>query len=185
MKIDKKNLTWFIIGIVICAAVVVVDLLTKQWATKALYLKNIVIIENFFKLTYVRTTGAAWGIFSDATQMLSVVSIITGIALLFAVYCSNSRFFTVSTCLIIGGAIGNLYERIVQGFVTDFLAFNIFGYEFPRFNIADSCIVVGCILLVIYILFLQKNKRIFRENTPLGKLSDKFSGQKKGENETV
>ena len=117
--------------------------------------------------------------------MLSVVSIITGLALLFAVYCSNSRFFTISTCLIIGGAIGNLYERIVQGFVTDFIAFNIFGYEFPRFNIADSCIVIGCLLLVFYVLFLQKNNRIFRENTPLGKLSDKFSSQKKGEKETV
>lgn len=185
MKIDKKNLIWFIIGILICVAVVAVDLLSKQWATEALKTKNIVLIENFFRLTYVRNTGAAWGIFSDATTMLSVVSIVTGLVLLFAVYCSQSKFFTISTCLIIGGAIGNLYERIVQGFVTDFIAFNIFGYEFPRFNIADSCIVIGCILLVVYVLFFQKDNRIFRSNTLPGKIADKLSSDKKEDTHTV
>lgn len=185
MKIDKKNLIWFIIGVVICVAVVAVDLISKQWATEALRTKSIVFIEDFFRFTYVRNTGAAWGIFSDATQLLSVVSIVTGLALLFAVYCSQSKFFTISTCLIIGGAIGNLYERIAQGFVTDFIAFNIFGYEFPRFNIADSCIVVGCILLIVYVLFIQKDNKIFRSNTPLGYIAAKFSSEKKEDTQTV
>ena len=171
MKIDKKGLIWFIIGILISAAVVAADLYTKYLATANLKTKSIVVIEKFFRLIYVRNTGAAWGIFSDATEMLSVVSIITGLVLLFAVYCSESRFFTVSTCLIIGGAAGNLYERIAQGFVTDFLAFNIFGYEFPRFNLADTCICIGCGMLIFFVLFILKDdKRVFRENSPVGKL---------------
>lgn len=171
MKIDKKGLIWFIIGILISVAVVAADLYTKYLATASLRTKSIVVIEKFFSLIYVKNTGAAWGIFSDATQMLSVVSIITGLVLLFAVYCSKSKFFTVSTCLIIGGAAGNLYERISQGFVTDFLAFNIFGYEFPRFNVADTCICIGCALLIFYVLFLLKeDKKTFREDSPVGKL---------------
>ena len=171
MKIDRKNLIWFIVGLLVGAIVIFVDLYTKHLATEALRTKSIVIIKDFFSLVYVRNTGAAWGIFSNSTQMLSVVSIVTGLALVFAVYCSKSRFFTISTWLIIGGAAGNHYERIHQGFVTDFLAFNIFGYEFPRFNVADSCICIGCALLIIYVLFIAKEgRKTFREGTPMDKL---------------
>jgi signal peptidase II len=63
--------------------------------------------------------------------------------------------------LILAGAVGNLIDRVRLGYVVDFLSFDIFGYDFPVFNLADMCIVIGCILMIIYVLFIHK------ENQPL------------------
>jgi signal peptidase II len=75
---------------------------------------------------------------------------------------------------ILAGACGNLIERIKLHYVTDFLAFNIFGYDFPNFNFADICITVGCFAMLIYVIFIhKKDKPLFRQGT----FADRFLGE--------
>ena len=82
--------------------------------------------------------------------------------------------FIITAAVLLGllaaGAIGNVIDRIRLGYVTDFLSFyNLFGYEFPAFNVADICVTAGSIGLVIYLIFLSSKKKAFREGTPLYK----------------
>ena len=129
-----------------------IDQITKLFAN--LYLKNIVIIKNFFNLTYVENTGAAWGILDNNRIILIGVSII---AVLFINKYINSetevnKLTIVSYGMVLGGIIGNLLDRIFRGYVIDFLNFNIIGYDFPVFNIADTLIVIGIILMFIEVI---------------------------------
>ena len=142
----KKNI-YLIAGIGL-----LIDQITKILAH--LYLNDIEIIKNFFNLTYVENTGAAWGILDNNRIILICVSII---ALLIVnkyinTEVSINKLSIVSYGLVLGGIFGNLLDRIFRGFVIDFLNFNIFGYNFPVFNIADSLIVIGIILMFIEVI---------------------------------
>lgn len=113
--------------------------------------ENIFIIPDFFSFRYIRNTGAAWGMFSNNTIVLAVISVVF---LYFVIKYVNetkdmNKLNIVSFGFIIGGIIGNLIDRLFRSFVIDFLSFNIFGYNFPVFNIADILIVVAVILLII------------------------------------
>lgn len=109
------------------------------------------IIKGIFHLTYVQNTGAAFGIFKNANNFFIVISIIIILFLLFYRYYYFERNFyiNISIGLIIGGAIGNLIDRIFLNFVVDYLDFRVW----PVFNLADSAIVVGAGILIIYILW--------------------------------
>jgi len=129
-----------------------IDQITKILAN--LYLKNVVIIKNFFNLTYVENTGAAWGILDNNRIILIGVSII---ALLLVNKYINSetelnKLTITSYGMVLGGILGNLVDRICRGYVVDFLNFNILGYDFPVFNIADTLIVVGIALMFIEVI---------------------------------
>ena len=107
-----------------------------------------VVIENFFSIGYIKNKGAAWGIFSNSTLVLAVISLIF---LFFMIkYVKESKNITklesLSYGLIIGGIIGNLIDRLMRGYVIDFLSFKIINYDFPVFNIADMLIVIGVIV---------------------------------------
>ena len=110
-----------------------------------------VIIPNFFSIIYVENTGAAWGMFSNGTLILALLSLIfLFIAIKYVVDKDDLSWFNViSYGFIIGGVLGNLFDRIVRSFVVDFLSFKFFSYSFPVFNIADCFIVVGIILVLI------------------------------------
>ncbi len=114
------------------------------------------IIPGFFQLTNVRNTGAGFSILTDQTVFLSVVSAIAVIALIYLLGKENNKYIRITYLLIISGALGNLIDRIRLGYVVDFLDFMIFGYDFPVFNVADSFITVGCILLIL--LNLKENR---------------------------
>ena len=113
----------------------------------------ITIIKNFFYLTYVQNKGAAFSILTGERLFLIVISII--IIILLLNYAKKNKPETkleyLSMSLIIGGSLGNLIDRIIRGSVIDFLDFNIFGYDFPVFNLADTFITIGVILLLIVI----------------------------------
>ena len=142
-----KKIIYLIAGIGI-----LLDQITKFLAS--IYLDNIDIIPAFFSLTYVENKGAAWGILNNSTIVLVGISVI--VLLLISKYISSTIEFTklsvVSYGLLIGGIFGNLVDRIFRGFVIDFLNFNILGYNFPVFNIADTMIVIGVILMFIEVI---------------------------------
>ncbi|MBE6156906.1 MAG: signal peptidase II [Firmicutes bacterium] len=110
------------------------------------------IIVNFFSITKVYNTGASWNILSGYRIILIIITILM---FAFLVYyqtkfiLNNRNILTFG--LLYGGIVGNLIDRIIYGYVIDFLDFTIFGYNFPVFNFADVCIVLGIFLLIIAI----------------------------------
>ena len=103
-------------------------------------------------ITYVRNTGAAWSIFSSRTVLVLLISsfIIIGIILYIYKNRPKNKVEKIAYSMILGGAIGNFINRIIYGYVIDFIDVKIFGYNYPIFNLADTFIVIGVILLVVY-----------------------------------
>jgi signal peptidase II len=146
--------------------VVTLDRYTKWLISHRLTMHDsITVIPGFFRIIHAENPGAAFGIFADSPSqwkiglliLFSVIALFIVCALLWKA--SNVMTSTgVGLALILGGAIGNLWDRIVSHRVVDFLLFYIGRYEWPAFNVADSAIVVGAGLLVLEILF-QKPAR--------------------------
>ena len=113
--------------------------------------KSLSVIPSFFSITYVKNTGAAWGMFSNGTIILSLVSIVfLFFAFKYIYEAKNISLFNVFAYgMLLGGIIGNLIDRLIRGYVVDFLNFEIFNYDFPVFNIADCFIVISIILIII------------------------------------
>lgn len=115
------------------------------------------VIKGFFRITYTCNDGAAFSILKGKRVFFIIMTII--VIFLIVYYLLKNKVYWVekySLLLIISGALGNLIDRIMYGYVIDFLDFIIFGYDFPVFNIADSFITIGAIGLFISILFLNK-----------------------------
>jgi len=132
--------------------ILLIDLLSKKFISLYINLnESYEIIENFFSITYVRNTGAAWSIFAGKSFLIIIISVVIIGGLIWYVYNNlpNSKLEKYGYELVFGGAIGNLFERIFLGYVTDFLDFNIFGYDYPIFNFADCFIVIGIGLLLM------------------------------------
>ena len=129
-----------------------VDRLIKVIVTSSIsFGERVVIIRDFFNLTYVTNDGAAFSILSGNTLLLIVLTIIA-LVLIVCFYLldkSTSNKEKIVIALLIGGILGNLYDRVVYGHVIDYLEFNIFGYNFPIFNFADIVIVVSIFSLCI------------------------------------
>lgn len=123
--------------------------------------ESINIIDNFFNITYVRNNGAAWSILSGNTLLLIFISLIA-LVLIYYYFIKDKKLTElegISYSLLIGGTIGNLIDRIFHGYVIDYLDFKIFGYNFPVFNFADICIVIGIILICIALIGGELNDR--------------------------
>ena len=139
--------------IILTIIFLIIDIVSKLIISKLMNVyDSIIVVKDFFNITYVRNTGAAWSIFEGRVLGIIVVSLII---ISFIVYYISkqkvkSKLEKIGYSLILGGALGNLLDRIIYGYVIDFLDFNIFGYDYPIFNLADSFIFVGVILLIIY-----------------------------------
>lgn len=124
--------------------------------------QEIKIIPKFFSLFYLRNTGAAFSIFGNKTLFLIIISIICLIVL--KNYIKKLQRVTnltiISLGILVGGIIGNLFDRVLRQAVIDYLSFNIFGYSFPVFNLADIGITIGALLLIIDLLIEEKEKKI-------------------------
>ena len=109
------------------------------------------IIDNFLNITYVRNTGAAWSILDNNTWIVTVISLLIIIGIIYYVYRNrvSKKILKIGYGLILGGAIGNFIDRIVYGYVIDFIDIDMFGWNYPIFNLADMFIVVGVILVMI------------------------------------
>ena len=109
------------------------------------------VISGFFSITYVRNTGAAWGMLKDFNLMLIMLSIVVLICLaaFSKSFIRGSRLNALALGLMTGGILGNLLDRIRLGFVVDFLDFYRSVYHFPSFNVADSAICIGVSLFFV------------------------------------
>lgn len=124
------------------------------------YGQSITIIKNFFNITLIGNTGAAFSILSSNTILLIIISVVVLNVLYFFFIKGKTLtdFEQVSYGLLIGGILGNLIDRVLRMQVVDYLDFNIFGYNFPVFNLADIVIVISMILIVIQIIKGDKNE---------------------------
>lgn len=141
--------------ILICSSIALaLDQITKMFASIYLTLnKEIVLIPKFFSLTLCHNEGAAWGILNNASWLIILCTILAIFIIYHFIYCfkQNTRN-NIAFGLLYGGLAGNLIDRVVYGYVRDFFDFYIFNYNYPVFNIADICIVIGVILLVIAVI---------------------------------
>jgi signal peptidase II len=124
---------------------VALDRATKLWASGWLRPRVAVPVAPFFHLTYVENTGAAWGMLRGANLLLSAVSVVlTGFVLAFSRRRPREdHWLQYGSTMVVAGALGNLYDRLVLGCVVDFLDFRVW----PVFNVADSAITVGACCL--------------------------------------
>lgn len=132
------------------------DRISKIWALNTLASgRDIVVIKDLFTFSYLENRGAAFGIFQNRLIFLSLITVIVilGVAYFIVKYKPTSKLLKISLSLIISGAIGNLIDRIYYKFVVDFIMLHYKDvYFFPTFNVADTLVVIGTILLAIYIL---------------------------------
>ena len=140
--------------IIIASIALILDQITKIITESFLTInKPVQVIKNFFYLTLCHNEGAAWSLFKNA-QIVIIIGTIAAIILIYHyMYCfkENTRN-NFAFGLLIGGLAGNLIDRVFLGYVRDFLDFFIIKYDYPIFNVADMCIVIGVFLLIISII---------------------------------
>ncbi|MGI6587582.1 MAG: signal peptidase II [Peptococcia bacterium] len=142
----------------ICGAVVLfLDRWTKYLVVKKLSLGHTLpVLENFFHLTYVRNSGAAFGLFADKRWFFIIITLFIFLVIIYLQYTMGKKSIWLSIILglLFGGAAGNFIDRLKTGYVIDFIDFRgIWSYVF---NIADAAIVLGMILLAWQILIVEK-----------------------------
>ncbi|HEX4067450.1 MAG TPA: signal peptidase II [Acidobacteriaceae bacterium] len=146
----------------ISALIILLDRLTKAWVVRHIPEGSAIrVIDHIFRISDVRNPGAAFSMFTDTPRpeltrwLLAGFSVLAAIVVLIVLLKIGRRITatTIALALILGGTIGNLWDRIRYGMVTDFLEVHIVHYHWPDFNVADSAIVIGGILLVLDALF--------------------------------
>jgi signal peptidase II len=158
-----RKLPWLLL---ISAIIIVADRLTKSLVSARVPLGDTIpVIPGFLRISHWLNEGAAFSLFADSASPNAVrwgliaFSAIAAIAVLGALIRLGSRInlATVALALVLGGALGNLHDRILYGSVVDFIEVNIFGYHWPDFNVADSSIVIGACLLLLDSLLPRKS----------------------------
>ena len=144
--------------ILIVASIVALDQIIKNVVVKVLAKGPITVVKNFFQLVYAENYGIAFGMFKNKTTFFIITQSLISAVIAFVIFKLFKKSIPVTICLslILGGAIGNLIDRIRLGYVIDYLSFSIFP---PVFNLADSAIVVGAVLLSLLLVF-DKNIKI-------------------------
>lgn len=151
--------------LILSMLVFILDRLSKLWILAHIPSgQDVTIIPGFFRLTHVYNNGAAFSLFADTpspdkVRWMLIAFSVFAVVIVLAVFWKAGRAVnatSIALAMILGGAVGNLYDRLAYRYVIDFLAFNLFGYHYPDFNVADSCIVIGAILLLIEVFRAPK-----------------------------
>jgi len=146
---------YYSLYLMLAAVIIILDQLSKFWVLQNLDLHQSFPILPVFSIVHARNYGAAFGILNDAggwqTLFFSVVALGVSIVLLIWLkrVAATDRQLSLALALVLGGAIGNLIDRLQFDYVVDFLLLHYQGWQFPAFNIADSAITVGAILLLM------------------------------------
>ena len=175
LSMSKKK-SYIIFAVVIVLGIVI-DLVSKVLFANYFEAggKDITVIPNFFYFTYVKNTGAAFGIFGESTVALTIVSVIfVALFVLYDIfYHSNNMWYVLGWSMLVSGAIGNFIDRIFLGYVRDFVSIELFSFVF---NIADVLITFGVICFGVYLLFYgfreDKEKKQKTEHNTQGDFSE-------------
>ena len=149
-------------------ALLLLDQGTKILVEKNLdLLESIEIIEGFFSITYICNTGAAWSILEGKMVFFYVITIIAiiGLCLYFTTLKQYQILAQIGIAMSLAGAIGNFIDRLAFQYVRDFLDFIIFGYDFPVFNVADSCLCIGIAFIIIDEIMDQLGIVVWKKET--------------------
>ena len=151
----KSNI---VLSIVLVSVLLGLDLLFKYLVST--YLTTVNIIDNFFSLTYVLNDGAAFSLFASRIYLLILIAII---CLFFIIYelknNLDDRMLSIGYSLALAGLLGNFLDRLIDGYIIDYLSFKILGYNYPIFNFADILIVVGIVIVIIKEILKERGKR--------------------------
>ena len=157
---NKSALSYIWISVI----VIISDQLTKCWVLHSLDIERSIHVLPFLNIVLRFNHGAAFSFLSEAggwqVYLLGAIALIVSVGLL--VWLSRLRFSdwvtAVPLCLILGGALGNLIDRIRLGYVVDFIDFHVSGWHFATFNIADSAVSVGAAWLILQLIFSRSNQ---------------------------
>jgi len=171
---DNKNLKssykLFILGVIMAIFIAFLDIFTKRLVFMIIdqnvsisnnYNIEYIMITDYFNLVKVWNKGVSFGLFDNYEYSKIIFSIIVSfIALIILIWMffSDRLYLTIALAFIIGGALGNLCDRITHGAVADFLDFHLKSYHWPAFNLADSFVFIGVAMLIIDDLFINRRK---------------------------
>ena len=151
----KSNI---ILVVILVSVLLGIDLLLKYLVST--YLTTVNIIDNFFSLTYVLNDGAAFSLFASRTYLLILIALI---CLFFIIYelknNLDDRVLSIGYSLVLAGLLGNFLDRLIDGYIIDYLSFKILGYNYPIFNFADILIVVGIVIVIIKEILKERGKK--------------------------
>ena len=152
----KKSNTLLVI--ILVSVLLGLDLLLKYLVSS--YLTTVNIIDNFFTLTYVLNDGAAFSLFASKTYLLVLIALL---CLFFIIYelknNLDDRIISIGYSLVLAGLLGNFIDRLIDGYIIDYLSFKILELNFPVFNLADILIVVGIVIVIIREILKERGKR--------------------------
>jgi len=146
--------------IIITILLIVIDQISKLLIINSLnLLESKIIIPNFLKFTYINNTGISFGLFGGKQIIIIIITLLIIAVMIYELIKNNNKLVIISSILILGGAFGNLIDRIFRGYVVDFVSFTLFNNEMAIFNLADTFITFGVIIYVISIILEGKNER--------------------------
>ena len=149
------------ISLLVAFLIIVIDQVTKWIIASSMKIgDSYEVIPNFLNITSHRNNGAAWGILSGKMFFFYIITVIILIVLVlfFIKETQYNLFMQLAISLLFAGALGNFIDRLLNGEVVDFIDTNIFGYDFPIFNVADSSLTIGVMLVIIALLKDTTNK---------------------------
>ena len=152
---NKNNINLLIFSIFL----LIIDQATKTLIVSRFDLYESIPVIPSFNLTFVVNYGFAFGFLNSPSLNQIIVSVVILSIIIYFLYLlikTQDRVFKICLVLILTGAVGNFLDRIFRGYVVDFIDIYVFNYHWPAFNIADSCISVGFVILIFNILFLNK-----------------------------
>ena len=145
---DRRWTLWLVVAAVVVAA----DLATKAWVSHAFIPGDVLEVTPFFNLVLTHNSGAAFSFLAGAggwqRWFFTAIAIAISVGIVVLLPRQRDPWLSAALALVLGGALGNLYDRVTLGYVVDFVQLHAGGYYFPAFNVADSAITVGVTLLV-------------------------------------
>ncbi|MEO5358686.1 MAG: signal peptidase II [Nitrospirae bacterium YQR-1] len=154
MGLFKERSPYFLVSL----CVFIFDQLTKYLITVKLTLYEVVPVFSFFNIVSVRNRGSAFSMFQSLGNPIFITITLIALVVIVVLLIKSGKKETLSYALLLGGAAGNLFDRIIRGSVVDFLDCHIGNYHWPAFNVADSALTIGIFLIILNQLVLMKKK---------------------------
>lgn len=186
MEQNQNRIVNYMVFFELAIVLFLLDQLSKYYIVKQIKeFTEHEVIKSILYITHVKNTGAAWGIFAGQQFFFLIVTFVAVFVILYYVYqFQYNTFIVCALASIFAGTLGNFYDRIRYGEVTDFIHVYIFDYSFPVFNVADMCLTIGVLLLIVYMFFFDSDMpkiKIESENTDEIPLHSVLSYEEKNE----